>query len=496
MGEPFLIARKISKKYGGVTALDDVDLAIRKGEVHCLVGENGSGKSTLVKIITGVVNPEPGAEIEIEGKVFHRLTPFEALHRGIYVVHQDLSLFPNLSIAENIGINRYSESDRILVQWGEIKRVANEVIGELGVGLDPYTPVGELPVADQQLVAICRALAGEAKLIILDEPTASLTEKEVERLFDILNGLVNKGIAVLFISHRLEEILEIGQKMTVLRNGKKIGTFERESMNKSRLAFLMTGKELTYAASRTKVKARPVVLKVERLSKKGQFREISFVLHKGEVLGITGPLGAGKTELALTLFGMSPPDSGKIYVEGKLARMKTNKHAMKLGIGYLPENRLIQGIVLKQSVENNIVISSLDRYKNRLGLIDSKRKREAATTAVEEFDIKAPALDAPARTLSGGNQQKVVLSKWVLTKLKILILDGPTVGVDIGAKESIYKLIAGLSEEGVSMILISDEVSEVMQNCARILLMKNGRITDEYYNDEITEEELSGKIRA
>ena len=485
--------KNVSKKYGGVVALKNVNLDIHKGEIHGLVGENGSGKSTLVKIITGVVEPELGAKIVIEGKEYSRLTPFLAFKLGIHVVHQDLSLFPNLTVAENIAIHKYVESK--FVNWQEIRKIAKETLAKLGINININAEVRDLSLADQQIVAICRAIASEAKLVILDEPTSSLTSKEVERLFDFMNLLKSKEITILFISHRLDEVLEITQRVTVLRDGEKIGTFKIEELDKKKLVYLMTGKEIVYDMSKHEIESKEEILRVRNLTKKNQFENISFSLHKGEILGIIGPRGSGRTELALSLFGMNPPDSGSIYINGKAIRIRSNQEAINLGIGYLPENRLVQGLVLDQPVDNNIVITNLKKILGKFYLVDKKKKRNFAENAVRTFGIKTPSIDVPVKTLSGGNQQKVVLAKWVLTAPKILILDGPTIGIDVAAKESIYNLIRELSKKGVSIILISDEPSEVINNCDRILLMKNHRIQKEYLPNEITEEELDRKIK-
>ena len=487
--------RNVNKKYGGVVALKDVDLDIHRGEIHGLVGENGSGKSTLVKIITGVVEPEPGAKITIEGKTYPHLTPLLAFRLGIHVVHQDLSLFPNLTVAENIAIHKYVEKGSKFVSWQDIRKIARETLEKLGIDMDLDMEVGNLSLADQQLVAVCRAIASDAKLVILDEPTSSLTSKEVERLFDFMNLLKDRGITILFISHRLDEILEITHRITVLRDGKKIGTFERNEVDKKKLTYLMTGKEISYGALKGGLKSDEKILEVKNLTRKGQFENISFSLHKGEVLGIIGPRGSGRTELALSLFGMNPPDSGEIHIDGKRVSIRSNQEAISLGIGYVPENRLVQGLVLDQPVVHNIVITNLKKLLGRFYLVDTKRKRSFAENAVKTFGIKTAGIDVPAKTLSGGNQQKVVLAKWILTAPKILILDGPTIGIDVAAKESIYNLIRELSERGVSIILISDEPSEVINNCDRILLMKNGRIQGEFLPSEITEEELDRKIK-
>jgi simple sugar transport system ATP-binding protein len=489
MPEVFLKALHLSKRYGGVTALADVDLTVHTGEVHCLVGENGSGKSTLVKIITGVVEPEPGAEIMIEGTRVRRLTPYEALRRGILVVHQDLSLFPNLSVAENIAIAQHIERGRHLVRWEAIRRIAREATEKIGVELPLEVPVGNLPVADQQLVAICRALASNARLLIMDEPTSSLTRREVDRLFGVVRELQEHGIATLFISHKLDEVLEIGQTITVLRDGRKVGTYARQNISRRELAYLMTGKEITYVKDLGQPN-HTIVLTVSGLSKRGHYADISFCLRRGEILGIIGPLGSGRTELALSLFGMNPPDTGTILVDGRSLQARSNAEAIRHGIAYVPEDRLTQGLVPKQSVGNNLIITAFDRLRGPLGLIDRRRQAEFCLTAVRTFDIRAPSLKAPVRTLSGGNQQKTVIAKWLSIRPRILILDGPTIGIDVGARSTIYDMIHVLASQGVGIILISDDVPEVLHNCHRILLMKRGRIVAQFSSDEVSEEEL------
>ncbi|MGQ9746707.1 MAG: sugar ABC transporter ATP-binding protein [Candidatus Caldatribacteriaceae bacterium] len=493
--EPFLQLRNVSKRFGGVQALENVDFEILRGEVHALVGENGSGKSTLVKITTGVLEPEAGAEIIVSGKKTAALTPFEAYRLGIHVVHQDLSLFPNLTVAENIASHFYLEGFRSIVNWKKIRERSAEVMEQLGITLPLDTEVQKLSIADQQLVAICRAIAGSAKLIILDEPTSSLTWKEVNRLFAFIKGLKNQGIAVLFISHRLDEVLEIGDRVTVIRDGKKVGTFPAQELNQSELSFLMTGKRLSFSKSARTKEITSQVMKVEKLSRGGQYSDISFSLHKGEILGIIGPRGSGRTEMALSLFGLNPPDSGQIYVEGKEFRGESVQKAIELGIGYVPENRLLQGLVLDQSIENNLVVTVLKRLLEKSKLIDPAKKREFARKTVRDFGIKASDVEAPVRSLSGGNQQKVVLAKWILTEPRILILDTPTHGVDIGAKESIYQSIIELTEKGLSIILISDEEQEVAMMSDRVLVMRGGRIVGEFDTHSMTEDDLRKKVR-
>jgi len=491
---PVLRLAHITKRYGGVVALRDVEFSVLPGEVHGLVGENGSGKSTLVKIATGVVQPEEG-EIFIEGQKISRLTPYLAFKRGIHVVHQDLSLFPNLSVAENIFAHEYIERHRSFVAWKDMERRALEVLGRLGVELDPQEIVGRLSFADQQLVAICRAIASSAKLIILDEPTSSLTFREVQRLFGFIWELKAQGIAFVFISHRLDEVLEISDVVTVLRDGVKVGTFPKGELTKAKLSFLMTGKEITTESLVADLPETREILRVERLTRRGEYADVSFTLHQGEILGLIGPRGSGRTEVALTIFGLRPPDSGKIFLEGREVVFRSNRDAIRHGIGYVPENRLLQGLVLDQPVADNIAVTILNELVSRSGFLHPARKIAVAERAIRDFGIKAPAADAPVRSLSGGNQQKVVLSRWILTAPKILILDTPTHGVDVAAKESIYEMALGLARDrGIGILFISDEEHEVLKVCHRILVMREGRIVREYRPSEVTEEALRQEI--
>lgn len=485
----------ISKIYGGVVALDRVDFALQRGEIHCLVGENGSGKSTLIKIISGVVTPEPGAVIEVDGKKIAHHSPRESLHRGIQVIYQDLSLFPNLTVAENIeGVQHFNRPG--IVNWKRVREGAIRALERVGVQLDPAALVGDLSIADRQLVAIARALALDAKLVIMDEPTASLTRSEVNALLRVVRELSAKGITVLFVSHRLDEVLEIANRVTVLRDGRVVGVYDASELDLQILPKLMTGKEIATDRASPDSISQEVLLEVRSLSKVQNYRDISFSVARGEVLGITGLLGSGRTELALSLFGMNPPDSGQVIMEGKPMQLSSNRAAIEAGIGYVPEDRISQGLVMPQSVENNITVTTLKKLCRRLGLIDSKAKRAEAVQWSENLEIKMPDLTAPVNTLSGGNQQRVVLAKWMSIGPKLLILDSPTAGVDVAAKEGIYNLIRELAARGIAVILISDEAEEVMLNAHRVLIMNRGRIVEEVDPSKMGVKELNERIHA
>jgi simple sugar transport system ATP-binding protein len=480
MAEPFLSMKSISKRYAGVLALDDVDFEIHHGEIHCLVGENGSGKSTLIKIISGNLRPDQGGRIEIDGKTLGSYHSIDSIHRGIDVIYQDLSLFPNLTAAENISFLQVIAEGNRLMRWRAARAIAEKAMARVNVAIPLHLPVAELSIADQQLVAICRALTSEVKLLIMDEPTTALTRKEVGALLAVVKDLQTKGIATLFISHKLNEVLEIADRLTILRDGKKIGTFARGDLTDEELAFSMTGRKLEYSPYAWSPAGNKPLLTVNNLSRRGNFSGVTFSLFHGEILGITGLLGSGRTELALALFGMNRPESGEVLIEGRRERIASVQDAIRCGIGYVPENRMLQGLVMEQAVGQNIVITILARLRNALGLIHPARKEKAVSRWMKDLAIKAPSADSPVQALSGGNQQRVVLAKWMATSPRILILDGPTVGIDVAAKSSIHEIIRDLARKGMGIIMISDEVPEVLHNCNRILVMGRGRIRAEF----------------
>lgn len=494
MAELFLSMKSISKRYAGVLALDDVDFEIRRGEIHCLVGENGSGKSTLIKIISGVLRPDQGGRVEIDGESLGNYHSIDSIHRGIEVIYQDLSLFPNLTTAENISfLQIIAEGDR-LMKWRKARAIAERAMARINVAIPLHAPVAELSIADQQLVAICRALTSEVKLLIMDEPTTALTRKEVGALLAVVKDLQSKGIATLFISHKLNEVLEVADRLTILRDGKKIGTFARGDLTDEKLTFSMTGRKIEYSPYAWSRGEKKPLLTVNNISKRGNFMGISFSLFPGEILGITGLLGSGRTELALALFGMNRPESGELLIDGKRERIESVQDAVRCGIGYVPENRMLQGLVMEQAVGQNIVITILERLRNALGLIHASRKEQAISRWMEELVIKAPSVDSPVQALSGGNQQRVVLAKWMATSPRILILDGPTVGIDVAAKSRIHEIIRDLARKGMGIIMISDEVPEVLHNCNRILVMDRGRIRAEFEAAVATPDQIQKSI--
>ena len=494
MNEEILTMHNISKNYGGVHALKSVDFSIKKGEVHCLVGENGSGKSTLIKIISGVVQPEKGAEIIINHQKENHLTPIKSIQKGIQVIYQDLSVFPNLTVGENIFVNYYTKGGIQWVDWKNIKNVARETIKKVKVNLDFNETVGLLSIADRQLVAICRAIATNAQLIIMDEPTSSLARHEIDALFSVIQQLRSAGITVLFVSHKLDEVMEISERVTVLRDGSKVGLFKRTEIDDKKLSYLMTGKEFVQKKLSEKVENRKALLEVKNLSKKNEYKDINFKLHQGEILGIAGMIGSGRTELAFSLFGMNPPNHGQILLEGKQVYFKSNESAIEAGIGYVPEDRIEQGLIMEQTIKNNVTVTIFEKLLNHLKMIDQKKQQITVQHWINTLSIRTSSIENPVKTLSGGNQQKIVLSKWLATNPKILILDSPTVGVDIAAKNSLYQIMRELSQRNIGIILISDEVPEILYNCHYILLMRKGRIVETFQPEEVTEKELNDKI--
>ena len=493
---PFLSLTGISKRFGGTIALDGFDWSVDPGEVHCLVGENGSGKSTVIKIISGVHAPDRGGSISVDGSRYSSLTPPLAKSLGVQVIFQDLSLFPNLSVLENIAIDCELRSPLLPPPLRAMHDAASAALARLNAQLPLNAKVGTLPVAQRQIVAICRGLAANARILFMDEPTASLTRREVELLLETVRRLKTLGVAVVFVSHRLEEIVEIAERVTVLRDGRKVGTFPASEVNDHRLGELMTGESIVHEVTARALRDERPALEARGASRAGEFEDVSFSLRRGEILGLIGLLGAGRTELALALFGMSPLERGEILLYGAPLNLRTNQDAVRAGIAYVSEDRLSLGLNLKQSIADNIAITVLDRLADAIGLVAPSRRSGLASDWIARLSIRAPDAYAPVQTLSGGNQQRVVLAKWLATDPRVLILDSPTVGVDVRNKQGIYELMRRLADQGVAILLISDEVSEVYYNSDRILHMRNGRILGEFVPGVGDQQALSDALYA
>ena len=489
---PLLRLRNISKTFGGVRALDDVSFGLGYGEIHCLAGENGSGKSTLIKIIAGVEAPDEGV-MELHGRVLARLTPRDAIREGVGIIYQDFSLFPNLTAAENIALGDELAQRRRFVSWRRVKRRAAEALAKLGVELDLNARVETLPVAQKQLIAISRALLADAKLIIMDEPTTALTEREVRKLIAVIRRLKADGVSVVFVSHKLKEVLAVSDKVTVLRNGRTVAHGEVSSFSWERIALEMTGRELGGETNTLPPPQARVVLETRGLGLAGAFADVSFSLRAGEVLGVAGLLGSGRTALATTLFGLTPADVGTITVNGNDVRLRTPADAVAAGLGYVPEDRLTEGLFLPQSVGRNIIAGILGEL-SRVGFRDAGRSRAEQNRWIHDLNIVTPSSALSVQNLSGGNQQRVVLARWLATHPKVLILVGPTVGVDVGSKADIHRLIAQLAEQGMGVLIVSDDIPELLHNTHRILVMRAGHVTEELLPGGLTEDELATKL--
>lgn len=491
---PLIELRGITKRFGGVTALDDVSLRIEPGEIHCLAGENGSGKSTIIKVISGVYSPDQG-EILIDGKPVGALSPPLSIAHGIQVIYQDFSLFPTLTVAENIVLNSLLKDGRRTINWRAARREAVDVLERLGVQLDPLATVESLPTSGRQLVAIARAVLADARLIIMDEPTTALTGKEVENLFRIVRDLQYHGIAVLFVSHKMREMLEISERLTVFRNGRKVAEGPISEFDEPAITRAMTGRDLTarrYDWAPTYGIPR---LELRSLTVPDEIHDINLALMPGEVVGVSGLIGSGRTELALALFGMKPGYRGEIWMDGKPVRLETVQQAIAEGIAYVPEDRLSEGLFLPRSIQDNAIAGSIPAF-SRGGLLDFRRARAETLDMFKAMQIAAPGTDAAVSTLSGGNQQRVVIGRWLMTGARALILNGPTVGVDVGSKAQIHAIIHGLArDKGLAVLMISDDLPELVQNCNRVVHMQRGRLTGELSGDALTEDAVGDKLR-
>lgn len=494
MSEYFLEARNIYKSFGGVHALKGVNLKIRYGETLCLAGENGCGKSTMIKIISGAYTMDSG-EICIDGTKYSHITPLQSTHAGIQVIYQDFSLFHNLTAAENIAMAYNLGTERKgAFSKKRNREIAEKILREIGVEIDPDEIVDDLPIAQRQIVAICRALVQDAKLIIMDEPTTALTNKEVKKLFHIIRDLKEKGISLIFVSHKLDEVMKIADRVMIMRNGENIIDGPVEEFDASKITFYMTGREIERTPFPNEIDTEQEIFSCDALtSRSGRFQDISFKLYKGEVLGITGLLGSGRESLAEALFGLHRCGSGEIYLNGKKLKLKSSMDAVAEGIGYIPEDRATQGLYLKGSIRENIYSTVMFRHETA-NFLHRKELYEIAEEEAKNMAVKCGSIDDAANSLSGGNQQRVVIAKWLALNPKLLILNCPTVGVDVGSKAEIHTLARKFAAEGIGVIIISDDLPELFSSCNRILVMNHGEITGSFRIDEITEEELSDRL--
>nr|WP_218889586.1 sugar ABC transporter ATP-binding protein [Saccharopolyspora hordei] len=475
----------VGKSFPGVVAVSDVTLSIPPGEVHVFAGENGAGKSTLMKLIAQVEPPSTG-HIELDGKRVEYHGPGAARRLGVSMVHQEFALAPDLSVAENLFIGHEPGRGGWISRSAE-RRAARELLAEVGLDIDPGRRVAQLSTAEQQRVELAKALAVQAKVLILDEPTASLTEREAEELFGIVRGLTAKGIAVLYISHRLDEIFEIGDRVTVMRDGAVVATRAVTELDEAQLVQLMVGRDVDNLYPRTYHEPGPVRLRVSGLIRGDVVRDVSFEVRAGEIVGLAGLVGAGRTELARTVFGAEPPDAGTVELDGEVLRIRGPADAIAAGIGYLTESRKTDGLALQLGVDKNITLAKLPM---RAGLIDLAAERRIAERERDSLRIRVPWVGRPVRQLSGGNQQKVVLARWLETGADVLFFDEPGRGMDVGAKSEMFQQMDSLAARGAAVVFISSYLPELLNMCDRILVMRGGRITGEVGRAEFSEERV------
>lgn len=480
----------IVKSFGGAKALSGVSLSVKSGEVHCIAGENGSGKSTLIKIMSGVHAPDSG-QIRLGEKSFNELSPREAVREGVQVIYQDFSLLPNLTVAENIAIPTYISKNSRFFSKRETKKIAEGALELIGVDLDINASVEDISIASKQLIAIARATNLGVKMLFMDEPTTALTRKEIKHLFKVVEQLKERGVATVFVSHKIDEIQEICHTITILRNGEVVADGLMRDFKRDAISEAMTGLNVseTHIAPPLQETTEKVI-EVKNLCTKPTFSNISFSIAPGEILGITGLLGSGRTELAEAIFGQYPIDSGELIVNNKSIQLNSSTTALKAGIGYVPPDRLTQGLFLEQSILRNLVAVGIDQYQSKGKLLSKNRLAEAGEKWIKDLRIKTKNPLNPVTSLSGGNQQRVVLAKWLAMKPKLMILNGPTVGVDIGSKREILEIIRDRAQEGMAFLVVSDDIPELVQICHRVLVIKNGQISKAFDELELDEEVL------
>ncbi len=491
--KPLLEVKGVSKAFPGVQALDNVDFEAYGGEVVALLGENGAGKSTLMKILSGVYQPDSG-EIWLNGSIIHPQDPHQAQELGISIIYQEFNLTPNQSATTNIFLGREIKNKGIwgklgFVDYNQQKKIARELLDKVGSHVNVNDIIRNLSVAEQQMVEIAKALAVDAKVVIMDEPTSALGKEETATLFRIIENLKSQGLAVIFITHRLEEVFEIADRIIVFRDGKRVGGLRINEATPDKIISMMVGRDLDRSAVRQTHSSQEVIFEVRNLTRKGVIDNVSFSLKRGEILGLAGLVGAGRTETARAIFGADPMDYGEIYVEGKLAEIKSPVDALKYGIALVPENRQTQGLVLIHSVERNIMLPNLSNLANK-GFIKVQKSRQVVNEFVSKLNVRTPSIQQRVMNLSGGNQQKVVLAKWLASNPKVLILDEPTRGIDVGAKAEVYAIMNELVKQGIGIIMISSEMPEILAMSDRILVMCEGKVMGILDRAEATQEKI------
>jgi ABC-type sugar transport system ATPase subunit len=477
----------ISKAFSGVQALKDVSFSIYGGQIQGLVGENGAGKSTIIKILAGFYKPDQG-EIVVDNESVAFSSPRDSKNHGISVIHQELLLVPHLTVAENISLGNWPKNNKKLIAWKDMYNRAEEALKMLGANIDPNAIVSTLSTGEQQLVEIARSLSTETRVLILDEPTASLSESETQRLLQIVKNLREKGLAIVYVSHRLEEVFELSDMITVFRDGKLVKSATQKEITPNNIVRLMVGRDVSLERTRKPMLGKKV-LEVRNLTRKGAVENVSFDLREGEILGLGGLVGAGRTEIFRCLFGVDTIDEGEILIDGKPVKIKNSQDAINHRIGFVTEDRKTQGLVLNASIKENASLSILNRIK-KFGMVDKVREKEIVQNYKDQLRIKAPSIETAVISLSGGNQQKVVLARWLATNPKILLLDEPTRGVDVGARSEIQNMIEDLVAQGLAIIIISSDLMELLQLSDRIIVIREGKNVAELLGDKITKEEV------
>lgn len=478
--------KDVVKTFGGVTALAGVQFQLKRGEIHALMGENGAGKSTFIKVITGVHQPDSGIML-LDGEQIAPRSTLDSAKLGIAAIYQHVTAFPDLSVTENIFMGQELKNKFGMYDWRLMNKRAKELIEPLSKEIDVTKPMGSLSVAAQQLVEIAKALSRDARILIMDEPTASLTKNECEELYAIAERLRNEGVSIILISHRFEDMYRLATRVTVFRDAHYIGCWDVDKISNQKLIGAMVGRELDQMYPPKTAKIGDTVLKVEKISKEGYFRDVSLEVKAGEILALTGLVGAGRTEVCQTIFGIMNPDSGRILLEGKEVHIKTPVDAFRHGIGLLPENRQTQGLINELPIYQNVSSADIKHF-TKGSMLDEKAEMQNAIELCQKIALKAKDISAPPSSLSGGNQQKVVFAKLLSCSLKVLILDEPTKGIDVGAKYSIYEIMNELAASGYAIIMVSSEMPEVLGMADRIVVMKSGRVTGEFDSSEATQE--------
>lgn len=487
--EPLLKLDAITKEFPGVVALANVSFDLRRGEVHAVCGENGAGKSTLMKIISGVYTPTSG-RIVYKGQEQHFANPLQAESLGIAIIHQELNLVPHLTVAENIYLAREPRKG-FLVDRKKLRADAQACLTRLGVTITPDRLVRELSVAQCQMVEIAKALSLNAEVLIMDEPTSSLTEQETQLLFKVIHDLKASGVGIVYISHRLDEMAEIVDRVTVLRDGRYVGTDDFAATSVDDIVAKMVGRSLEEKfPERTSTPSDEILFSAQGLSRQGVFRDVSFTLRRGEILGFAGLMGAGRTEVARAIFGADPLDAGTVTLHGNTLSIRSPRDAIGAGLAYLSEDRKAQGLALKMPVDANMTLANMEEVSNRFGLIDFRKHEQVAKDYVDLLNVKTPSIRQPVRLLSGGNQQKIIIGKWLFRKSRVLFFDEPTRGIDVGAKFAIYKIMDELARDGIGVILISSELPEILGMTDRVAVFHNGRITGILETARTNQEEI------